>query len=117
MDNSVLLYSCILLLGVFLSSVSQVLLKKAAIKSHNNIIKEYVNPFVIIAYMIFVCTTFMCIIAYKVVPLSMGPVLEATSYIYITIFGVTIFKEKIGLTKLIALFLIILGIFVFSFLG
>lgn len=117
MDNSVLLYSCILLLGVFLSSVSQVLLKKAAIKNHSSVIKEYVNPFVIIAYMMFVVTTFMCIIAYKVVPLSMGPILEATSYIYVTIFGVTIFKEKIGLLKLFALFLIIIGIFVFSFFG
>ena len=54
--------------------------------------------------------------AYKGIPLSMGPVLEATSYIYVTIFGVTIFKEKLNRRKLIGLALIVLGIIVYSLL-
>lgn len=113
-DSSMILYSAILLLGVFISSVSQVLLKKAAIQKHENLVKEYMNPLVIVAYVMFFCTTLMCIVAYRVVPLSMGPVLEATSYIYVTIFGVTIFKEKICFSKIFALVLIISGIVVFS---
>lgn len=55
--------------------------------------------------------------AYKGIPLSMGPVLEATSYIYITIFGVCIFKEKLNPKKIVALLLIVGGILVYSLLG
>ena len=55
--------------------------------------------------------------AYKGIPLSMGPVLEATSYIYITIFGVCIFKEKLNPKKIVALLLIVGDILVYSLLG
>ena len=68
------------------------------------------NPLVIIAYAMFVGTTFLSILAYRGLPLSMGPVLEATSYIYVTIFGVTIFGEKMNRKKWIALALIVCGI-------
>lgn len=117
MDKTVLLYSLFLLAGVFISAVSQVMLKKAAQKKYDNPIKEYLNPLVIIAYIIFVGTTFLSILAYKGIPLSMGPVLEATSYIYVTIFGVKIFGEKINVKKLIALACIIVGIMIYALLG
>ena len=58
----------------------------------------------------------MSIIAYKGIPLSMGPILEATSYIYVTFFGVKIFKEKMSKKKYMALALIILGIIIYSLL-
>lgn len=114
MDSETIKYSFVLLLGVFVSAISQVMLKKAAQKKYKSFIQEYLNPLVIFAYAIFVLTTFMSIFAYKGIPLSMGPILEATSYIYITFFGVKIFKERMGLKKWIALVLIILGIIVFS---
>lgn len=107
-------YAGIYLLGVLISAISQVLLKKAAMRKYDSPLKEYLNPFVIIAYAMFFGATLMTILAYKVVPLSMGAILEATSYIYITIFGVTIFKEKIGKEKAFALALIIGGIIVYS---
>lgn len=115
MDKTALLYSLFLLLGVFISAISQVLLKKSALKKHDSKIKEYLNPRVIIAYTLFIGTTFMSILAYRGIPLSMGPVLESTSYIYITIFGVKIFDEKINKGKILALLLIISGIAVSAF--
>lgn len=114
MDRTELLYSFILLGGVFISAVSQVMLKKAAQRKYDNVIKEYMNPLVIIAYMMFVATTFLSIIAYRVIPLSLGPVLEATSYFYVTIFGVVIFHEKMNKQKWIALAFIIVGIVIYS---
>lgn len=117
MEKPMLFYAGLLLLGVFLSAISQVMLKKAALRQYPNKLREYLNPLVIIAYTIFVGTTFLSIYAYKGIPLSMGPVLEATSYIYVTIFGVTIFKEKLNRHKLIGLALIVLGIIVYSLLG
>ncbi len=117
MNSVVIKYSCILLLGVFISAISQVILKKAALKKYDSVIKEYLNPLVIIAYSIFFASTFLSIMAYKEIPLSMGPILEATSYLYVTFFGITIFKEKFNIKKGIALILIITGIVVYSILG
>ncbi len=112
--SQLLLYSLVMLFGVFISAVSQVILKKEAMKDHESIAQEYLNPSVILAYTIFVVATFLSIFAYRVVPVSMGPLLEATSYIYVTIFGVTIFHEKMNKKKVLALVLIILGIFVYA---
>lgn len=117
MNKTIVLYSFVLLFGVFVSSVSQVMLKKAAQKKYDSAIKEYLNPLVIVAYMLFVVTTLLSILAYHGIPLSMGPVLEATSYIYVTFFGVKIFGEKINRKKIISLCLIIGGIIIYSFWG
>lgn len=114
MTKTTLLYAGILLLGVFISAVSQVILKKAAMKKYDSPILEYLNPLVIFAYMLFVGTTLLSILAYRGIPLSLGPVLEATSYLYVTFFGVTIFKEKINRKKLVALALIIVGILIYA---
>lgn len=110
-------YACVLLGGVFVSAISQVMLKKAAQKTYDSKIKEYLNPLVIFAYILFVGTTFISIIAYKGIPLSMGPILESTSYLYVTIFGVTIFKEKLNKNRIIALLLILCGIAIYSLWG
>lgn len=117
MNKTTLLFSCVLLFGVFVSAISQVMLKKAAQKTYDSRVKEYLNPLVITAYLIFVGTTFLSIIAYRGIPLSLGPVLEATSYIYVTIFGVKIFGEKIDIQKVLALCMIIAGIIIYALLG
>jgi multidrug transporter EmrE-like cation transporter len=110
MKETIALYSLFILFGTFISSISQVMLKKAAMKQYPSKIREYVNPLVITAYLIFVVATLCSVIAYRGVPLSLGPVLEATSYIYVTIFGVKIFHEKVKPMKILALVLIIAGI-------
>lgn len=117
MNKTTLIYAIILLLCVFVSAVSQVMLKKAAQKKYDSVFKEYINPLVIFAYMMFFATTLISILAYKGIPLSMGPVLEATSYIYVTVFGAIIFKEKINKKRLLALAFILMGIVVYSFWG
>lgn len=110
-------YAGLLLLGTFLASISQVMLKKAALRPHKTKWEEYLNPLVIFAYGIFFATTFLSIFAYRGIPLSMGPVLEATSYFYVTFFGVTVFHETITPKKIFALALIVGGILVYSLLG
>jgi multidrug transporter EmrE-like cation transporter len=44
----------------------------------------------------------------------MGPILDATGYLYVTLFGVTIFHEKMTRRRFIALGLIICGIMVYT---
>ena len=117
MSRAMLPYVALMLLGVFVSAVAQVLLKKAAMRPYDSFWQQYLNLPVIIAYAIFFAATFMSIFAYKAVPLSMGAILEATGYIYVTVFGVTIFGERISARQVLALALIIGGIAVYSFLG
>lgn len=117
MNTAVIPYIIIYMVSVFVASVSQVMLKKAAMKKHDNFLAEYLNPLVIFAYLLFFGTTLASVIAYKVLPISLGPVLEATSYLYVTLFGVAIFKERINRRKLLALLLIIIGIVVFAVFG
>lgn len=114
MSTELLIYSLFILIGTFISSIAQIMLKKASQKEYSSPIREYLNPLVIFAYFIFFVSTFFNIFAYKVVPLSWGPILESTSYIYITVFGVIFFKEKINKRKILALGLIIVGIVVYS---
>lgn len=114
MNSTVFLYSLLLLLGVFISAISQVLLKKAAMKKYTSPLQEYLNPQVIFAYVLFVGTTFLSILAYRGIPLNLGPVLETTSYIYVTIFGVFIFHEKVNRQKILALAFIVIGVLVYS---
>lgn len=106
----------LLLIGVFVSSISQVFLKKASLRTYDNKLSEYLNPMVVFAYILFFCATLLNVFAYKGIDVSLGPVLEATSYIYVTIFSVIIFKEKLNTEKLLALILILVGILAYSYL-
>ena len=94
-------YAGIFLFGVFISSAAQVLLKKSAMKKYGTVWQEYLNPLVIGAYFL----------------LSMGPVLEASGYLYVTYFGVKIYKEKISMQRVAALAFMVAGIFVYTFWG
>lgn len=113
----ILVYSLFILFGTFISSVAQVMLKKSAQREYKNKLAEYMNPLVIFGYVFFFSATLLSVFAYREVPLSMGPVLESTSYIYVTIFGVKIFHEKLDGKKLLALCLILGGIIVYSLFG
>ena len=114
MSDSVFLYAGVALIGVFVSSISQVMLKKSALKTYDSAISEYLNPLVIIAYVLFLGTTVISTLAYRVIPLSMGPILDATGYIYVTFFGITVFHEKMCGRKFAALAVILVGIVIYS---
>lgn len=117
MSRAMLPYAALMLLGVFISAVAQVLLKKAAMRQYDSFWAQYLNPRVMLAYGVFFAATFLSIFAYRVVPLSLGAILEATGYVYVTAFGVMIFGEKLTTRKLTALSLILIGIVVYSLSG
>lgn len=109
-------YAAIFLFGVFISSIAQVLLKKSSMKEYSTVWQEYINPLVIGAYFLLAVAALLSVLAYQGIPLSMGPVLEASGYFYVAYFGVKVFKEKISMQRIAALALIIAGILVYSFL-
>ena len=107
-------YVLIFLLSVFIASVSQILLKKSANKNHTNEWREYLNKYVITAYFIFFISTILTIIAYKGVELKYGQIIESVGYIFVLIMSKMFLDEKITKNKLLGIFLIIVGIFVFN---
>lgn len=113
--SKVFIFSGIYILGVIVSSFAQILLKKSAIKKQKNILKEYLNFKTIIAYSMLFSATLCSMFAYKYVPLSMGPILGTSEYIFIAILSYLILKEKINKKKLLGLLIIIFGILVYSF--
>ena len=107
-------YIALFLFSVLISSVSQIMLKTSANKVHTRWIDEYLNPKVIIAYGLFFTSSVLTVFAYKYVPLSMGPILEATGYVFVSVLGYFILKEKIGKRKILGLITIVLGIIIFN---
>ncbi|WP_293972562.1 multidrug ABC transporter [uncultured Ruminococcus sp.] len=112
-----IIFSLVFVVSVLISSISQVMLKTSANKSYSDRIKEYLNPTVIIAYGLFFLSTLITVFAYKVVPLSLGPVLESTGYIFVAVLGVVLLKEKMSRRKLFGMILILAGIALFSLGG
>ncbi len=105
---------CLLLLSVFISSVSQIILKKAADKTYESTLKEYMNPMVIGAYGLFFCSVILTLLALKHVPLSMSPILESTGYIFVSVMGYIFLKERFSRRKLMGFALILAGIVIFN---
>ena len=113
MPNEIL-YILVFITSVFISSLSQVLLKRSADKTHKSLIFEYMNPQVIFAYSLFFISTLVTVYAFRYVPLSFGPVLESFAYIFVGILSVFVLKEKITKKGLIGMAFIIAGVIVFS---
>lgn len=106
-------YSAILIFSVFISAFSQVLLKKSALKTYDSFIGEYLNFYVIPAYAIYFLAVFLDLLALRKVPVSFVPVAEASSYVFVLIFGRIFFKESFSNRKILAMILIMSGIVVF----
>lgn len=112
--QSKVIYIFLFLLSVFISSVSQIVLKKSANQKYESKIREYLNAPVMIAYALFFSSSLLTVLAYKMVPLSLGPVLEATGYVWVSVLGMIFLKEHLNKDKIIGMAVIILGIVIFN---
>lgn len=108
------IFVIIYLMGVLISAIAQIILKKSAGQKYESKIKEYLNPYVIISYAIFFGATFCTIFAYTGIPLSFGPILATSEYIFVALLSRLFLKEKIVGKKLIGLTVIIIGIVIYS---
>lgn len=114
MNIELLLNLGLILLGVLVSSLSQIMLKKAALKTYPRWIDQYLNPLVIIAYALFFGATLTNVIAFRVVPLTYAPIWNAAGHLFVTLLAFFIMKERPGKRKLIGLGIILVGIVLFS---
>ena len=108
------LYSLLIVLSTFISSLSQIMLKKSAEKTYPTKLGEYLNPLVITAYGIFFLCTLLSMYALKVVPLTRAPILESTGYIFVTVLSFLFFRERLTRKQYFGIALVIIGIVVFT---
>ena len=106
-------YWTVLFLAVVISAASQMLLKKGATKKYDSVIKEYLNPWVIMGYGLMVLSTLCIIFAYRGVEYKNGSIIESLGHLLIMVLSWLFFKEKITLRKFLGNMLILGGVIIF----
>ena len=109
------LFIAIFISASLISAFSQILLKKSAAVTYSSWIYEYLNVKVICAYAIFFLATLLTVYCYKVIPLSLGAMLEASGYVFVTILGRIMLGEKVSKQKLAGMALVIAGVIIVAF--
>ena len=114
MTERVLLFVGVYVLGVFIAAISQILLKKSAGKHFEKWYREYLNFPVMSAYFILFASTVCTVVAYREIPLSMGPILGALEYLFVPALGRLVLKERFNKKKLFGLLVIIIGVVLYA---
>lgn len=99
--------------AVFISSVSQIILKKSANKTYSSPIREIFNIRVIIAYGIFFLALIINIFALKGLEYKYAGVIESLGYIFILLLSRAFLNEKITKNKIIGTTMILVGVIIF----
>ena len=114
-NTNLIIHSAVLIASTFISSASQIMLKKSAGRKYASRLAEYINPLVIFSYLTFFICTFITMYALKVVPLSMAPILESSGYIFVMVLSRFFLHETITKREIFGAVLIIVGILVYSY--
>lgn len=102
-----------LIASVTLASVSQILLKKGAMKGYDSFLKEYLNPWVISGYALLFGSVFLTITGLRALSYFNAPVVESLGYVLVPILSAVFFHEKITLRKSMGIGCIVLGMIIF----
>lgn len=106
-------YMLLLVLSVAVASFSQILLKKSAGKTYESVLREYLNPLVIIGYGMMMVSTLLTVAGYEGLEYKNGAVIESLGFVLVMILSRLFFGEKITKKKLLGNSLILLGIIIF----
>lgn len=106
-----ILYICLFVLCVFISSCAQIVLKRAAMKERRGM-KAYLNIEVVCGYGIFlgitICTTYL----YRYIELSVGSLLDSLGYVFVVILSVIFLNERMNKRKFFGMCLIFVGVLI-----
>ena len=101
-------------MSVVVASVSQVILKKSALKKYDNVIKEYLNPYVIGGYGLLFGSMLLTVYAYSGMDYKNGPVIESLGNVFVLVLGYFVFRERISFRKILGIACIMAGIVIFN---
>ncbi|NIP31337.1 MAG: EamA family transporter [Candidatus Dadabacteria bacterium] len=99
-----------MLLTAFFSAVGQIFFKYGSTNVSTSMVSWFLNYYLIIGLLIHGIGFFFMITAFKYANLSILYPILATSYIWVTIFSVQIFREPFSKFQWFGIFLIIFGI-------
>lgn len=99
-------------LSAFLTSIGHILIKKGIKDFDKKYI--YLNKEFIIAGLIFSAAIFISINGYKYIDLKYGIILSSLNYVFIIFLSKIILKETFSTRASIGIFLIMIGISIFS---
>lgn len=97
---------------VFISSLCQILLKKAALKTYSSKFKEYLNITVIGTYLLFLSLTLLSVICLRFILISHVMIIDSTGYIWVTLLSRFLLNEKISKKNIYGIIIIIIGILI-----
>ncbi len=109
-----MIYKLIVILAVLAAAGAQMLLKKGAAIEYPNMVRQYLNPWVIGGYAIM----FLALAA-NIFAMSCGVLvkevstMESLSYLFVPCLSWVIFEEKLTTKKVMAIVMIIGGIIIF----
>ena len=93
--NSTAFYFFLYILSVVIASFSQILLKKSATRQYTSVIREYLNPYVIIGYGMLFGSMLLTIMAFKGMEFKNGAIIESLGYVLVILLSRIFFSEKI----------------------
>lgn len=111
--NNTAFYFGLYVLSVVVASFSQILLKKSATKQYTSVIREYVNPYVMIGYGMLFGSMLLTIMAFKGIEFKNGAIIESLGYVLVILLSRIFFREKITKNKIMGTACILAGIVIY----
>lgn len=99
----------------FASAVSQILLNYSNKKTYKKRIYEYLNPYVILSYLILFIVLALNVYTMRFVGLKEAHAVAASTYAFVLILGRIFLKEKLTKNKILGVLSISLGILIFIY--
>lgn len=104
----------LVIVGIFASACSQLLLKTSANKNHSSFSSSILNFRVVLAYTIFLGSLIINIMAMnKGIGLKDIPILESLGYIFVPTMSLLVLKEKMDRKTCLSILTILLGVIIF----
>jgi len=109
----IILQASMVISGVFISSLTQIILKTSAKKKYTNILYTIVNYKVILSYIIFAG-----VLAVNIYTVRNGfqvkdiALLESLGYVFVPLLSMIILKEKISKRQILSMLLILSGVII-----
>ncbi len=102
------------ILGVFLTAVSQLLMKLGARQRMKSRLRLYLNVYMLTAYSTLVLVTLLNLYAYHEIPLKVGLMLSPLALILVGILSSWLLKERLTRLQIFGAFVILMGVTVFN---
>ena len=101
------------LFAVVVAGFGQIALKKAALDKNCSLLRQYTNTYIVIGYFLLLVSMGMASIAYRGIPLKVGPVLDSLGFVLVPVLSWIFFDEKLTKAKGIGFLIIVCGVLIF----